>query len=346
MVGGAAPCCQNARLSAVTAPRLATLFVPERRSRRSLQDVRPAWRRPSTDHRRPLRRTQSAGHARAAGRGARAAVARARGRHRRALVEGPAGAAPSRRWARWRARTSTTTSTSPAARGAILDDRRIDGRRRRARPRPRCGARLAAVPAPAARQPPQHRSTTTTSATRSTGCGSTRGWSIRAPISATTPTTLDDAQAAQARPHLPQAAARARASASSTSAAAGAALLFHAAERYGVRRARHHAVAEPVRARARARSRRAASPAACASSCATTSTCPTTRTTTRSRASACSSTSACARFARYFGKIHRVLKPGGMVLNHGITHNTLDAPTAWAAASATSSTTTCFPAAS
>jgi cyclopropane-fatty-acyl-phospholipid synthase len=31
------------------------------------------------------------------------------------------------------------------------------------------------------------------------------------------------------------------------------------------------------------------------------------------------------RFPKYFGKIHRVLKPGGMVLNHGITHNTLDA---------------------
>ncbi len=32
-----------------------------------------------------------------------------------------------------------------------------------------------------------------------------------------------------------------------------------------------------------------------------------------------------ARFGKYFGKIHRVLKPGGMVLNHGITHNTLGA---------------------
>jgi cyclopropane-fatty-acyl-phospholipid synthase len=30
-----------------------------------------------------------------------------------------------------------------------------------------------------------------------------------------------------------------------------------------------------------------------------------------------------ARFPRYFGKIYRVLKPGGMVLNHGITHNEL-----------------------
>ncbi len=30
-----------------------------------------------------------------------------------------------------------------------------------------------------------------------------------------------------------------------------------------------------------------------------------------------------ARFPRYFGKINRVLKPGGLVLNHGITHNWL-----------------------
>ncbi len=30
-----------------------------------------------------------------------------------------------------------------------------------------------------------------------------------------------------------------------------------------------------------------------------------------------------ARFPRYFGKIQRVLKPGGLVLNHGITHNWL-----------------------
>jgi len=32
-----------------------------------------------------------------------------------------------------------------------------------------------------------------------------------------------------------------------------------------------------------------------------------------------------ARFPKYFGKIHRVLKPGGLVLNHGITHNMLGA---------------------
>jgi len=32
-----------------------------------------------------------------------------------------------------------------------------------------------------------------------------------------------------------------------------------------------------------------------------------------------------ARFPKYFGKIYRVLKPGGFVLNHGITHNRLGA---------------------
>jgi cyclopropane-fatty-acyl-phospholipid synthase len=33
-----------------------------------------------------------------------------------------------------------------------------------------------------------------------------------------------------------------------------------------------------------------------------------------------------ARFPKYFGKIYRILKPGGFVLNHGITHNPLGAP--------------------
>ena len=32
-----------------------------------------------------------------------------------------------------------------------------------------------------------------------------------------------------------------------------------------------------------------------------------------------------ARFPKYFGKIMRILKPGGFVLNHGITHNALGA---------------------
>jgi cyclopropane-fatty-acyl-phospholipid synthase len=32
-----------------------------------------------------------------------------------------------------------------------------------------------------------------------------------------------------------------------------------------------------------------------------------------------------ARFPKYFGKIYRILEPGGLVLNHGITHNPLGA---------------------
>jgi len=32
-----------------------------------------------------------------------------------------------------------------------------------------------------------------------------------------------------------------------------------------------------------------------------------------------------ARFSKYFGKIYRILEPGGFVLNHGITHNPLGA---------------------
>jgi cyclopropane-fatty-acyl-phospholipid synthase len=31
------------------------------------------------------------------------------------------------------------------------------------------------------------------------------------------------------------------------------------------------------------------------------------------------------KYRKYFGKIYRILKPGGMVLNHGITHNALSA---------------------
>ena len=36
-----------------------------------------------------------------------------------------------------------------------------------------------------------------------------------------------------------------------------------------------------------------------------------------------------ARFPKYFGKIQRCLKPGGFVLNHGITHTQLPACSAW-----------------
>jgi cyclopropane-fatty-acyl-phospholipid synthase len=47
-----------------------------------------------------------------------------------------------------------------------------------------------------------------------------------------------------------------------------------------------------------------------------------------------------ARYPKYFGKIYRMLKPGGLVMNHGITHNIFDARSL-AAASAISSRNTC-----
>ena len=124
------------------------------------------------------------------------------------------------------------------------------------------------------------------------------------------------------------------------------ALVLHAAEHYGVRATGitlsqnqyEHVHARDRRARARRPRRGAAArlPRPARGRAATT----------RSRASACSSTSASRAFPAYFGKIRRVLKPGGFVLNHGITHNELRRRRASAAASATSSRSTCSRAAS
>ena len=176
-------------------------------------------------------------------------------------------------------------------RAARARDRRVDGRRRRARRRIGARAQLLAVAAPAARQPVEH----------------------RAPLRRLERVLPDVARRADGVfvrlfPHATTTRSTTRRRRSSTTSAASCAsrpgerfldigcgwgaLIFWAAENYGVARDRHHAVAEPVRPRHARRSPRAASPAACGSSCATTSTCPTTRRTTRSRASACSSTSA------------------------------------------------------
>ena len=121
--------------------------------------------------------------------------------------------------------------------------------------RDRALARWQAVPAPAPQQPRATSRTTTTSPTRSTACGSTSAWSTPAPISGRRATRSTQAQVAEARPHLPQAAPR-----------AGRALSRHRlrlGRRSSSTRPRttacdahgHHAVAQPVRARARARSR-------------------------------------------------------------------------------------------
>ena len=103
------------------------------------------------------------------------------------------------------------------------------------------------------------------------------------------------------------------------------ALLFHAAEQVRRGRDRHHAVEEPVRVREE-RDRRARARRPRARRAARLSRPARGRALRQDRERrACSSMSGIARFPKYFGKIQRILKPGGLVLNHGITHNPLGA---------------------
>ena len=221
--------------------------------------------------------------------GARAAVAIARGRHRRAHLEGlararQAGDGLAR--ARLRARRHRLHRQRAARRSASPS--RWSARSSTAASA--LGAQLAAVRAPAAQQPRATSRTTTTSPTRSTACGSTSAWCIRARISRAT-TTRSTRRRREARPHLPQAAPRAGREFLDIGCGWGG-LIFHAAENYGVQAHRHHAVAEPVRPRQRARSRRAACRARARRAASTTRPARRASCTTRSRASACSSTSA------------------------------------------------------
>ena len=167
---------------------------------------------------------------------------------------------------------------------------------------------------------------TTTSRTSSTGCGSTRAWCIRARTSSDADDTLDEAQAAEARPHLPQAAAAARRALPRHRLRLGRARSSGRPQHYGVAGDRHHAVAEPVRLRASARSRARARRIACDVRAARLPRPARGRgRTTRSRASACSSTSGARTSGAISARSTALLKPGGLVLNHGITHNSLGA---------------------
>ncbi len=134
-------------------------------------------------HRTPLRRPEPARHAGAARRRPRAAVRRARGRRRRALLARHEGA----RLARARRAGAGLRPRRPR----LHRQRAADPRHRRrawsapsSHGRDPLRTRVQAVPAPAPRQPRATSSITTTSPTRSTGCGSTSGWSTRARISA------------------------------------------------------------------------------------------------------------------------------------------------------------------
>ena len=297
MVGGRMRHVKASRRHARTAPRLLLDFAcgagaSDRPGLVSTSTGARPWPKPlQTYHREPLRRAQPAGHARAARRRPRAAVRRARGRDRRALVERPAGAGLA---------------------GAGFARARLRPRR------PRLHRQRAAHA--------RHRRIAWSAPSRTAAIRCATRWRVwlhqqrgnRANIghhydvsNAFYRLWLDQRMVyscayfrarrrharrgagAEARPHLPQAAARARRAVPRHRLRLGRAPV-PCGGTLRRRRHRHHAVAEPVRPRDAARSRRAASPAACASSCATTSTCPRTRSTTRSRASACSSTSACA----------------------------------------------------
>ena len=122
---------------------------------------------------------------------------------------------------------------------------------------------------------------------------------------------------AQARADLPQAAAAPGERLLDIGCGWGS-LVLHAAAHHGVR-ALGVTLSEPQAELARAAHRgRRASPTASRSACATTASSTSSRST-RSPASACTSTSAARSSTRYVGSVHRLLRPGGLFLNHGIT---------------------------
>ena len=243
----------------------------------------------------PLRRAQPAGDAGAARRRPRSAVVGARDRDPRAHLaraEGARRAGDGRARARLRA---ATTSTSPAARGACSRIAEAHGRRDRARPR------LAARRAGGVWRHQRRSNRANIGYHYDVSNAFYRLWLDPRMVYScayfrdATPTR----STTRRRRKLDHICRKLRLAPGERFLDIGCgwgALLFRAARALRRRGDRHHAVAEPVRARDAARSPRAGSPAACASSCATTSTCPRTRSTTRSRASACSSTSASRAF--------------------------------------------------
>ena len=111
-------------------------------------------------------------------------------------------------------------------------------------------------------------------------------------------------------------------------------------------RRRRHAVAGAGRARARSAIAEAGLTDSSRSACRTTATCATARST-RSARSACSSTSGSRKLDEYFARSVRLLRPGGRLLNHGISRALATRQRrAGVRARAASSTATCSPTAS
>ena len=280
------------------------------------------------------------------------------GRRPRAVVADARGRVIARTWRAWGARVAGARAA--LARAYVHDDLDFTGSARRdarrsprrwsatiAHGRERCAARLAAVRASASRQPRATSRTTTTSRTRSTGSGSTRGWCTRARISARTSDTLDDAQA-QKLDHIcrklrldaGRALSRHRLRLGRADLLGGGALWR--------RGDRHHAVAATSSSMCSAQiAARGLDGPRAGRAAATISTCPTTGV--YDKIASVGHVRARRRrgnYDRYFGKIQRILKPGRVRAEPRHHAQRARRSEASAAASASSSRSTCSRAAS
>ncbi len=103
-------------------------------------------------------------------------------------------------------------------------------------------------------------------------------------------------------------------------------LILHAADRHGAQCAWDHAQPEPGRNGKAAALFRPAWSGLAPSICGIiASSKPASSRSTKSPVSACSNTWASKTFREYFGIAHRLLRPGGVFLNHGIARSALSA---------------------
>ena len=100
-------------------------------------------------------------------------------------------------------------------------------------------------------------------------------------------------------------------------------LIFWAAENYGVAGDRHHAVAQPVRPRAGGDRGAGASTGRVRVELLDYADLPDDEAFDKIASVGMFEHVGPRNYDRYFGKIRRMLMPGGFVLNHGITHNAL-----------------------
>ena len=158
---------------------------------------------------------------------------------------------------------------------------------------------------------------------RSIACGWTSAWSIRARTSRPSRYARSGA-GAEARSHLPQAAAAAGDESSRYRLRLGRADLVGGAE---LRRQGHwhHAVAEPVRLRERTKIAELGLGRQVRVQLLDYIDLPEDRPYDKIASIGMFEHVGIANYPRYFGKIYRLLKPGGMVLNHGITQNEVGA---------------------